>query len=70
MKVFKGNWIKYEGEYVHDKKERVGKIYFKNGFWRGNFKGGQPNGEGIYTSYQQNRVTKGEWKEGILIKRK
>jgi len=44
VKIFKGNWIKYEGYYVSDRREGVGKIYFKNGFWRGNFKSGQPNG--------------------------
>lgn len=59
MKIFKGNWVKYEGYYVNDKKEGAGKIYFKNGFWRGNFKRGQPNGEGIYTSYANNNIVKG-----------
>ncbi len=46
---------------MNDKKEGAGKIYFRNGFWRGNFKKGQPNGEGIYTCYVNNTIVKGEW---------
>ncbi len=64
VKLFKGNWIKYEGYYVNDKKEGAGKVYFKNGLWRGNFKRGHPNGEGIYTCYANNKAIKGQWLEG------
>ena len=64
IKIYKGNWLKYEGYYVKDKKEGSGKMYFSKGFWRGNFKNNQPNGEGIFTSYSNNTSTKGVWKDG------
>lgn len=59
MKIYKGNWIKYEGFYENDLKEGVGKIYFRHGYWRGNFKNGQPNGEGVYFCYQTNQSVRG-----------
>ena len=64
VKVFQGNWIKYEGHYEKDRRSGAGKIFFRRGCWRGNFKNGQPNGEGIYHSYQQEKETKGRWHEG------
>ena len=51
IKIFKGNWIKYEGHFVDDKRSGPGRIYFRKGWWRGNFKDGQPHGEGIFHSY-------------------
>lgn len=52
VKIFRGNWIRYEGHYEKDKRSGAGKIFFRKGNWRGNFKNGQPNGEGIYTNYR------------------
>ena len=44
VKMFKGNWIRYEGGYFEDHKQGAGKVYFRKGYWRGNFKEGQPHG--------------------------
>lgn len=68
--IYKGNWIKYEGYYTRDKREGAGKIYFKNGCWKGNFKNGQPNGDGLYQCYKTNKITKGKWREGEMLPHK
>jgi len=64
VRIFKGNWIKYEGRYREDQKHGPGKVYFRKGYWRGNFRNGQPNGEGIYHSYLTENETKGKWDDG------
>jgi hypothetical protein len=46
----------------------VGKIFFTKGFWKGNFKSGQPNGEGIYHSYKNGRQTLGAWVDGEIAR--
>ena len=53
---------------MKDKKEGPGKIYFRKGDWRGNFKSGQPNGEGIYHSYITEKDVKGRWFDGEKVK--
>ena len=51
---------------MRDRREGPGKIYFRKGHWRGNFKDGQPNGEGIYHSYITEKDTRGKWLDGEL----
>ena len=42
------NWQKYEGNFVSDKREGQGLVYFKSGKWMGNFKDDQPHGHGVF----------------------
>ena len=42
--MLNNNWTKYEGNYVKDVKHGPGVITFLNGYWKGNFKEGQPDG--------------------------
>jgi len=67
VKIFKGNWVRYDGYYVDDKRSGAGKIYFRKGYWKGNFKNGQPNGEGVYHSYATNEETRGLWRDGEIM---
>ena len=39
--------------------------YFGAGSWMGNFKNGQPNGEGVFI-YSDGKKVKGNWVDGIL----
>ena len=65
VRMQKDNWQKYEGTFKEDKRDGQGIVYFKNGKWMGNFKGGQPNGEGIFVS-SKGKKFRGVWKNGIL----
>lgn len=47
-----------------DKRNGAGKVFFRKGYWRGNFKNGQPNGEGSYYSYRDEKEIKGKWANG------
>lgn len=61
----RNNWLKYEGTFKKDKRDGQGIVYFRNGKWIGNFRDGQPNGQGIYVNHM-GRQFKGIWKNGIL----
>lgn len=59
------NWVKYDGEFVQDMRHGKGIIYFDNGWWEGNFKGGQPDGEGVWhPNSPLDPVISGIWSAG------
>jgi antitoxin component YwqK of YwqJK toxin-antitoxin module len=58
--MHKGSWLKYEGKFKNDKREGPGKAFFRKGKWIGNFKNGQPNGNGIWYGSDGN-IVKGIW---------
>jgi hypothetical protein len=66
VKVF-SNWIKYEGHYEQDKRSGAGKVFFRRGYWRGNFRNGQPHGEGVFHSYEKEKDIKGKWHDGQFL---
>ena len=63
--VLNNNWTKYEGNYVRDVKHGPGVVTFLNGNWRGNFKEGQPDGQGEWWEAGELPV-RGIWRQGIL----
>ncbi len=48
VRMQRDNWQKYEGNFVSDKREGQGLVYFKSGKWMGNFKDDQPHGHGVF----------------------
>lgn len=54
----RNNWLKYEGTFKNDRREGQGIVYFRNGKWMGNFRDGQPNGQGIFID-NMGKQTKG-----------
>lgn len=44
-------------------------MYFRKGTWCGNFKDGQPNGEGIFTPSDGRKSIKGKWNDGVLLQK-
>lgn len=64
VRLQRNNWIKYEGSFNNDVKEGQGIAYFKNGKWMGNFRGGQPNGHGVFYD-NTGTQTRGVWIDGI-----
>lgn len=58
--------IKYEGDYVNDKKEGYGELTTKNGKYKGYFFNDVFNGHGKMM-YKNGDVKEGTWKDGKFI---
>ena len=60
---------RYEGNFVNDKKEGYGEYYWNDGrIFKGMWKDGVQNGEGEIYEPKKNKIKKGIWRDGKLIK--
>ena len=60
---------KYEGAYIHDKKEGYGAFYWPNGkVYKGNWKDGKQDGEGELINTLTGEKMQGSWVNGQKVK--
>ena len=60
-------WLKYEGDFVEEKWNGIGKLYFTNGdMFYGEFKNNMLNGKGTFYKLEYTTLT-GVWKENCLV---
>lgn len=66
LKVYKDNWLQYEGEMKNDYYHGEGTSYYRNGQiqYTGEWKKDEYHGKGSYYDEQGNLIYKGEWKNG------